>query len=88
MTDALHTGAWWEAAAVKLRQTARQFALDIIAPLSAQPSSQQTWAGPALRLACKQGLAGIEVSKEYGGLVQHPANGFNNYRAADIGAGA
>ncbi len=68
MTGALHTGAWWEAAAAQLRQTARQFALEVVAPLSAQPSSQQTWAGPALRLACKQGLAGIEVSKKYGGL--------------------
>lgn len=68
MIEATNTGAWWEPAAASLRDTARQFAQDVVAPLCARPSPQQTWAGPALRLACQHGLAGIEVPKRHGGL--------------------
>lgn len=68
MTKALQSDAWWHAPAAQLRQQAKQFALDVVIPLSTQPSSRQTWAGPALRLASAQGLADIEIPKKWGGL--------------------
>ena len=54
-------------AAADLLAAVRGFAQATVAPLAAQPSAAQCWAGPAIRAACAQGLAGIEVPKDQGG---------------------
>jgi len=52
------------AEAAPLLAALRGFAQAEVAPLSGTPQ----WAGPAIRAACAQGLAGIEIPKALGGL--------------------
>ena len=51
-----------------LLQSVQQFAQTVVAPLLERPTQEHTWAGPAIREACRQGLAGIEVPQSQGGL--------------------
>lgn len=56
------------AEAAQLLTALRAFAQAEVAPLSSGPAAGQSWASPAIRAACAQGLAGIEVPKALGGL--------------------
>ncbi|GAO25872.1 zinc-binding dehydrogenase [Alicycliphilus sp. B1] len=55
------------AEAAPLLAALRAFAQSEVAPLAARPAAAQAWAGPAIRAACAQGLAGIEIPKALGG---------------------
>ena len=56
------------AEATPLLAALRAFAHAHVAPLSAGPGTAHSWAGPTIRAACAQGLAGIEIPKALGGL--------------------
>lgn len=51
-----------------LLDTLHNFTQTEVKKIAGAPLEAQRWAGESIRLACKQGLAGIEVPKELGGL--------------------
>lgn len=52
----------------ELLKKVEAFARTEVNKIASTPVAQQVWAGDSIRLACQQGLAGIEIAKEYGGL--------------------